>query len=813
VNRLSMRRWWRWLTLPLLLLLFAQAAGAASRTSLTVDEGLHMTSGYTILRTGDFRLVEEHPPLVKVWAALPLLPVSGLADPGSFAPWAEAASPTTSSLPLLRMTRQLLYPYRPIDRLVLPSRAMMALLAVLLGAVALRWAADLSGWGGGLLALLLLTFDPNILAHAAVVGTDLGAACWITVALFTLARFLRRPDARRLFLAGVALGLALGSKLSAMMLLPIVALLGLLVLRRRRAWSLLSLLLLAALVLWATYGFEIGSVPGLPFPVPAASHVIPWMRLSEHAAEGHPAFLMGQNRNHGWWYYFPVAFVLKTPLPTLSLLIVALIAGGVSLFAHLSGGRTLHRAREATRRWGPLTLFSLIYGVSVLFSPLNIGYRHLLPLLPPLLIFSAAQVARLVSRLRRSLVYALLCLLLLWLALPTLLLFPHHLAYFNELAGGPDGGWRYLADSNTDWGQAFKDLARFQEERGLGKVYLSAFVLYDPGMYGVRYEALPPLGGETVAIFPSRFNPPPGDYVISASALDGIPLVDPEMYDWFRKHKPDARIGHVLFYYNIAPQDPAPGWVAQCTTPVVPLSPQAIERGFGRTDLRLTSFDCTQAWLYPGGGETPGWYVFFHGEETEDPFVQAHRQRAKLAYEQRLWHNVPPFAVYDWSPRSTTAITEQVQAEPVIAAPSDWQPLRARTQGTPVAVPLGLSGPLSFLGYQLKTPSVRAGEEWVLWTYWSVEGLPDRPLSLMVHLLDEQGRPLAVGDGLGVPRASWQEGDLIVQQHVLQIPEDAVGTVFLQTGAYWLDTMERWSVRSDEIEEGDRILLAWLEIR
>ncbi|MCJ7557324.1 MAG: glycosyltransferase family 39 protein, partial [Gammaproteobacteria bacterium] len=313
------------LVLALLCVFFAQAVGRGARTSITIDEGLHITSGYAILRTGDFRLVEEHPPLVKLLEALPLLAVPGLPDPTTLPGW-ESDVAVTDSVRLVRATQSLIYPYQPIDRLVFAARVPVALLAVLLGAIVFRWATDLGGWKSGLRALFLLTFDPDILAHAGVAGTDLGAACFITLALFGLARFLRRPTVPRLVFAGVTLGLAQGAKLSALILLPVVALLVVLALPRRRILSLLLLLLVAGLVLWGLYGFEIGSVPGVPFPIPAASHAIPWLRLRQHMADGHAAFLMGENSSQGWWYYFPVAFGLKTPLPTLLLLMISLVA-------------------------------------------------------------------------------------------------------------------------------------------------------------------------------------------------------------------------------------------------------------------------------------------------------------------------------------------------------------------------------------------------------------------------------------------------------------------------------------------------------
>jgi len=787
------------LVLALLCVIFAQAVGSAARTSLTIDEGLHITSGYTILRTGDFRLVEEHPPLVKVLVALPLLSVPDLSDLRSLPPWGEAAQPTTESLPLLRMTQQWFYPYQPIDRLVVPSRAMVALLAVLLGAVVFRWAADLGGWRGGLLALFLLTFDPNILAHASVAGTDLGAACFIALALFGLSRFLRRPTMVRLVFAGLTLGLAQGAKLSALLLLPVVAPLIVLALPRRRIFSLLVLSVVAGLTFWGIYGFELVFVPGVPFPVPAASHAIPWLRLRQHMADGHAAFLMGENSLQGWWYYFPIAFGLKTPLPTLALLLAATIAFWKG-------------TRRSLCDESVLLLFPLVYGASSLFSNLNIGYRHLLPILPLLFIFISRLTFR-ASRLTPNVLRFALYALLFWLALGSIRISPHYLAYFNELAGGPDGGYRYLADSNTDWGQAYKDLARFQQEHEIGPVHLSAFIFYDPAIYGVEYEPLTPMRGDTPAVFPSRFNPPPGDYVISATTLDGIPLADPEMYDWFRKREPDAKIGHVLFYYHVPRQDPAPTWLAQCTVPVTPLPPQVAVEGFGRDDLRLIYFDCTQAWLYPYGGRSPGWYAFYRGAETDGNFAQVHKALARLTYEQRMQRDTPPLTICEWSPVDAGKLTGGVQTGLVIVAPSAWPPEQAEADGTSLSPLLSLSDTLAFLGYRFEAHAATPGEAMELWTYWSVAGIPDSPLSLMAHLLDREGQPIAIGDGLGVPVESWGAGDVIVQRHILEIPPDAApGTYWVQTGAYALADWQRFAVLSDGQPIGDRIVLARLEV-
>ncbi len=299
----------------LLLTLFAQVALAARYTSITLDEPLHITSGYACLVTGDYRLVEEHPPLLKMLQALPLLLARPrLPDPRDVPGWDESD--------LIVAAQNVVVPYRPIEPLVFAARVPTMLIGVLLAALVYRWAAETFGTGAGLLALTLCAFDPNILAHTGVAATDLGAACAIFASAYTFWRWMRQasgPSWRRCLLAAVVLGLALGVKTTALMLPPIFG--AFIFLMRPPKRSLRPYLLqalvgagVAFLVLWTIYRFEIGAVPGLPFPIPAPSHLLPLLRLQEHMREGHSAFLMGQNYHHGVWYYFPIAFALKTPL-------------------------------------------------------------------------------------------------------------------------------------------------------------------------------------------------------------------------------------------------------------------------------------------------------------------------------------------------------------------------------------------------------------------------------------------------------------------------------------------------------------------
>ena len=214
--------------------------------------------------------------------------------------------------------------------------------------------------------------------------------------------------------------------------------------------------ILAGITLWAVYGFEVGFWHSLPFPIPAITHLKIYQALREHYQLGHPAFLLGQNGEHGWWYYFPVAFLLKTPLPTMILL-------GVAGIRAVRWGEDEWRSGETICRWGPMTIYPLLYLISSLFSSVNIGYRHLLPLLP----FAYIAISQVVNWKWPPLGRLVLQAMLVWLLWGTVRLFPDYLAFFNALAGGAEGGYRYLVDSNLDWGQNLWQLRDWMDEHNI----------------------------------------------------------------------------------------------------------------------------------------------------------------------------------------------------------------------------------------------------------------------------------------------------------------------------------------------------------
>jgi hypothetical protein len=767
--------------------MFLQVATSIPRLSITFDEDLHISTGYSVLRTGDLRLVEDHPPLLGYWMSWPLLLTPEVPDPEDVPDWTRGDRRL--------FVRNEVWWNVPLDLWVVPPRIPVALLTLVLGAVLFRWASEWFGPRGGLLALALLAFDPNVLANSSLATLDMGVAVLMFITMYGVHRITRRPTTANLIGTGVLLGLALSAKVSAVILLPISA--GVLFLWGLRHWRkklvvrLLLYLGAAFLTLWAVHLFDFGTPEGLSFSLPAPTYFHSFLRVGRHVARGNRAFLLGETYEGGRWIYFPIAFVLKTPLPALVLLGIALVWVW----------------RPPRQLWREFVLASLpvSYFLVSMFNSINLGYRHLLPVVPFMYLF----IARLASPICRSaasrhrvselkgwlregaavLPAAGLALLLLWQVAGTLRVWPFYITFFNEIVGGPRNGYRYLADSNVDWGQGLKELRGYLEEQDWADPKLSSFTWFiRPELYGIEATPLPPLA-EAPALLPTRFNPTPGTYVISASTLRGLQLVDPEMYNWFWHREPDDVVANAMLIYTVKKREPEPTWLAQCLVPVAPLPPEASSEGFGRGDLRRVYFDCTQSWLVPGGGRAPGWYALYRDTAVSgDAFIDTHLEPYTLSFEQKRSSALPPFVIYE--------------AASIPIAPDQPSP-------TPTQV-----GELTFLGHSLQGPSAASGERSLeIWTYWRVDGVPNRPLSLMLHLIGPGGAPAVVGDGLGVPVEGWQVGDVIVQRHRLALPHDApAGDYALFTGAYWLDSLERWPVVQRGQETGDQVALPTIQV-
>jgi len=557
-----------------------QAVPSLMRESATFDEGSHLSSAYEYLVTGVFQQHLDHPPLADQIAAFPLLFLK-----------LQLPADEASQKSLIRFGNRFVYwNVRDADTILLWGRLPVVLLTVLLGWVVFSWGRELGHPGAGLLALFLCVFDPNILAHGHLATNDLAVTCFSFITVYRFWKLLKSAGWANAIWAGLAFGVAQASKFSAVLLAPILVLLAALwllsghearapfplsesrLLVRRpallRAYALAVILLVIFLIgfvlVWADYRFETGTVLGegrqlswldeqlegsrwepvvsylfRELPVPAPKYIYGLSVKYTHTEAGRPAFLMGELSEEGWWYYFLVAFLIKTPIPLLIFLAVAAIL--------TVARRASFWGREAFLLVPALTWFGVNSS-----SGFNLGYRHLLPVLPFLFAFAGQAVALEKIR-RRTVIVGLVALLCAWQLVGTLRIHPHYLAYFNELVSGPENGYKYLVDSNLDWGQDLKGLRAYLKAQGIDQVKLSYFGTADPAYYGINYTCLPSFGilsKDKCPIEPD-FQNQAGVFAVSATHLQGVYLDDPHTFDWLKEQEPEAVIGHSIFVYRV----------------------------------------------------------------------------------------------------------------------------------------------------------------------------------------------------------------------------------------------------------------------
>lgn len=768
-----------WLGCALLLFFFGRLLFGSLALSRTADEASHIASGYAAVARGLDGVwtvpLRGHPPLVDAWLAMPVyagqpdLPLEALEG------WkTDYTRYRTSFSTHLDQPRSALF----------VARVQVMLLATLLAATVCRWASDLWGQWAGLLALGVLVLDPSLLAHARLATNDVGLVAIGTLALYSAWRWIRRPTWRRALGTGVLLTCAMLAKFSGVLWYATAGLMMLYVLVQppyRRSGLVgrqLHLLaqavstgILSLFLLWAAHGFVWGRVGNLGLPLPA--HIY-WEGLLFHpnVVGQRWVYALGQRTSGRWWWYFPLTFLIKNPLPLL-------IALGVGLWGVFNWFRH--------SRSGILVLFPLLYSAAAAVAGLNVGYRHMLPIHPFIYLTIAGGLTQLVQRLPsgpkwrasmiRQLVVMGLGLLGGWYLVSSIRIYPYEIAYFNELFGGPETAYRYLVDSNLDWGQT--DHVR------------DAYVRANPD---TRVD--PPL---------NKFHPEPGRYIVGASHLHGVGMADPYAYEWFRHRMPEQVIDYSLLVYD-APHREV-GWVVQCVQPRTPLNEDTIAEGIGREDARTVQFDCTQTWIYPGEGKDVGLYAL-HGDLVashrlcmpaqipcvpvlDDPFVARRLVQGRVCFEQEYGNRGVPFVLYEM-PADTLPFQAAKQGAVTYAASTEVAPDALNPEDA-LDGPVLLEGRLAFL----YADSCHDGDELEVETWWRVLAGPiDRPFAVMGHLLTPGGQVIGQWDGLGISPLALHRGDIIVQRH--RFPAPSARETWLRTGAYWTDTMQRWSVEDEQ---------------
>jgi hypothetical protein len=557
----------------LLLVMAVNMFAAISHKGITNDEIVHIPAGYYHLVAGDFQLNNEHPPLIKMWAALPLL----LIQPNESPPTAAEKQGTFNGLTWSYEHRFWQSNQTQFETILFWTRAMMIVLTLALGVLIFFYARSLFGSRAGVIAVALFTLEPTVLAHGRIVHTDLPAAFAFLFFFFVLRIYLQARTTRNALLLGLASGLALLTKFSLIVLLPVLACLALLGFgfaprfKETRKRVLLHAAIVVCLV-WvivnAAYRFQgppivPGDVQWVEARSPGTfgewmtffqigSRIVPTYYLFGqynvmlHNRDGHAASLLGQYGTQGWWYYFPVAFALKTSLP---FLIIALAALAWMLWR-------LFRKRDRRILW--LLIPMAIYAALSMSSHINIGIRHFLPVYPLLFIAAGALLDRLLSlRYPRHLAMAVVVLAFGWMSVEVLRTYPNYLPYMNQLASAHPRWW-YLSDSNVEWGEDGRALAEYLRARGETEVTGALSGGWGTlAQYGITYHEIFPKPGipvpdtRYVAIGASFLN---GSTVYVSADENGKSISDEQRINYlaaYRTRQPEAIFGNSIYLYRV----------------------------------------------------------------------------------------------------------------------------------------------------------------------------------------------------------------------------------------------------------------------
>ncbi len=561
------------IVLVLLVIHVTLAVGSMLHKSPTFDEGLNLSGGTIIWRYGDYRILPESGVMLQRYLTLPLIFMDEVKCPDGF-------QKSTGMDWSFRVGYDFLYKNgNNPEKIVFASRLMVVILSVFLGLTIYLWSRNLFGSPGAVVSLLLYAFSPSILAHARFATADLTVAFLLLLAVLLLWRLMRKVTPARIGWSVLALILLFMCKLSAVMIVPVYLVMVALRIMIRRPLPVnifgfrinipgrsqvrqLAVFLAVGIVyalliwgaMWTAYSFRYSmlnpDLRGQALQVEAwkgfsgndtfdrmisfthRNRLVPesfifGFSVLKTLMDYRVAFLNGELREGSWWYFYPYTILVKTPLPFLALLLLLVCYGsGWIVRKRLVSGKIGRRAAMRIYRLSPLFILVAIYLLFSVFSKMNIGHRHILPVYPPLFVLAGAAGS---FFFRRNLYLGgAVALLLIGDVFTGVRAYPDYLAYFNYLAGGKANAYRHLVDSSLDWGQDLPMLKKWLDKHGNGQnVYLAYFGTASPDHYGIKAMLLSDTYDRVEnRIFPLRG----GIYAISATRLQLF--INPKHAKW-----------------------------------------------------------------------------------------------------------------------------------------------------------------------------------------------------------------------------------------------------------------------------------------
>jgi hypothetical protein len=531
--------------------------------SVTVDEFNHFPSGIYNILTMDWRMDHESPPLIKCLPAVTSLftqPAINLRlferDPN---PW--------------NLGYHFMYGnqknYQNIFRY---GRCVVIFLGCLLGLLIYRFGKEIYGVHAGLFALFLYVFNPNIIAHSSLTTIDLGASLTIFLSVYCFWKYLKRIDTSSLIVTGITLGLAQLSKFTALLLYPIFILILIMLVVRKNNQNdksainnqptliyfthIFIIFIISLLVINLGYLFSGCFTPvadyhftseplkristffwgEMPVPLPYDYLMGFDTQLALSGGNYYSTYLMGEHSMNGWWYYYIVAFIVKSPISLLLVLLISIV---------YCIKKRVNRLEDLLCIWIPVAVFFFYFSF---LTHIPIGIRFLLPVFPFLFV-AAGNLFDVKFIINKSVKIVFLVLIISY-SFSALYIYPNYLTFFNIIAGGPGNGYRWLIDSNLDWGQDLPGLKKYMDSKGIEEVKLGYFGRVDPEIYGIKYTV-------------SKGELEPGIHAISINYLVGYPYfilknnskefinIGLDYFKKFRTLKPVDVINNTIYIFNI----------------------------------------------------------------------------------------------------------------------------------------------------------------------------------------------------------------------------------------------------------------------
>ncbi len=555
----------------LILFMIIQEVISITQNSLTSDENLYIGAGKEIFETGNLRtvVVMAHPPLSYYIGSIFLIPLKFEKRIWQNHDWKRGQDLIFHS------------GYDP-NKIIFFSRLPFVFLSVFLALYVLKWATELYGVKSGIIALFLYSFNPSIIAYSGIVITDFTVAAMMFIAIYYFWKLFKEPSRKNLILSGIFLGFALLSKITAILLIFIFTILGIICIYhgkykisiKKLIKNLLIMLFISFLLIFSFYGFQFGTLSNsLPsefyvdkarqelskagffskqliyiydnVPLPIPSYIGEIGYLFYISSQPNPGYIFGRVTNNVVWYYVYVTFLLKT---------------GITLLIFLA---MLFVFRKRLPQKDLLTNLSLWLPILLVFANFSLtnkisGVRHILLVYP----FMFILVSNLVNvKLNKQKKYIfIISVLLFYYALSAILIAPHYMAYISEIFLGPNNAHKIIVGSSIDHGQDLYRLKKYMDKNNIKKIKLSYFGQADPKDYNISYEYLP---SPNFFVWVPDYKIPPLNerkedcsekkelIAISITNLKNVYLTNKTCFDWLKKSEPIDKAGYSIFIYDI----------------------------------------------------------------------------------------------------------------------------------------------------------------------------------------------------------------------------------------------------------------------